>query len=175
MSKSNPEKAMAALVPAPINVGDMSVRPFTLGMYAILERIKSPMLVPGEHNDILTTIPTLYAVTHDPADVLDNLADIDRVALAWADTLHPSVMPKLKDACTAQFKAMLDVITEPDEKKRSAQRMDNHLCTVGRTDVRLDVGLHPVAVSRLGGVSDVPAARRGAGQPAIFPVANRGD
>ena len=51
MSKSNPRKAMAALLPLPLKVsGGYSVKPMTLGMWAALERIGSP-LVTGEEPD----------------------------------------------------------------------------------------------------------------------------
>jgi len=39
MSKSNPRKAMAALLPLPIGCGNgVTVKPMTLGMWAALER-----------------------------------------------------------------------------------------------------------------------------------------
>jgi hypothetical protein len=83
MSKANPVKAVAALLPRPIPTVGGTVRPLTLGVYAILERISSPLLVAGAEPSPMDLVPSLYVLTHDPADALSG--DLFAKSLAWAD------------------------------------------------------------------------------------------
>ena len=95
MSKSNPRKAVTAIMPLPLQVGTengepLVVRPMTLAMYAALERIGSPLLTGQEPENALDWLPTLYLVTHDPSEIFSgNLAD---KAFAWADAQPVSIV-----------------------------------------------------------------------------------
>ena len=86
MGKGNPRKAMAALLPTPIGVGGgLAVRPMTLGMWAALERIGSPLVTGEVPKDALELLPSLYLLTHDPREVFrGNVLDL---AMQWADTV----------------------------------------------------------------------------------------
>lgn len=123
MSKSNPRKALAALLPAPIRIGALGVevRPFTLATFAVLEKIGSPMLPAAGpvHAGVFDLLPTLYAATHVPAECLDQIADgtFSRNVLEWADTIPGTAMPLLKDAILMQVGTMQDVVPESPEKK----------------------------------------------------------
>lgn len=116
MSKANPRKAMAALLPLPIRCGqDTVVRPMTLGMWAALERIGSP-LVTGEDTDTLGLIPSLYLVTHDPREVfLGNVLDL---AMQWADAQPVTLLEEVKNAIYRQLNDVFAVIPEDDSKKK---------------------------------------------------------
>lgn len=124
MSKANPTKAMAALLPLEIRVSgyDFTVRPVTLGMYAALERINSPLITGREPEDTLELIPSLYLLTHDPREVLTGNLVAD--ALAWADTVGVDAVAAIRQAAARQLNAGLDVVPEDDEeapkKKRTA-------------------------------------------------------
>lgn len=124
MSKANPTKAMAALLPLEIKVPgyDFTVRPVTLGMYAALERIGSPLITGREPADTLELIPSLYLLTHDPREVLTGSLVED--AIAWADTVGVDAVAAIRQAAARQLNAGLDVIPEDDEeapkKKRTA-------------------------------------------------------
>lgn len=117
MSKANPRKAVRAVLPVPITTASgCTVRPLTLGMYAVLERISSPLLGETPADGALSLLPSLYALTHKPAETLaDGLYER---ALAWADTLPPAALVEIKDAAERQIRAMLDVVPEPKDVKK---------------------------------------------------------
>lgn len=124
MSKANPRKAMAALLPLEIKVAgyDFAVRPVTLGMYAALERIGSPLITGKDPEDTLELVPSLYLLTHDPREVLTGSLVED--ALAWADTVGVDAVAAIRQAAAKQLNAALDVVPEDDDdapkKKRTA-------------------------------------------------------
>lgn len=121
MSKANPEKALAALLPLPIQVsGGYSVRPMTLGMFAALERIKSPLVSSSaEVTDMLELIPSLYLLTHDPLVVFEG--NLIAKAMAWADSVPPTIVREIQTAAYRQINAALDVV--PEKKKRAPKDM----------------------------------------------------
>lgn len=120
MSKANPKKAMAALLPLPLDCGNgVAVRPMTLGMWAALERIGSPMVTGKDAKDALELLPSLYLLTHDPREVLRG--DFVAASLAWADTVPVSVLENIQKACAKQMNAVFDVI--PEVKKKTPGEM----------------------------------------------------
>ncbi len=90
---------MAALLPLPMEAGPdgLTVRPMTLGMWAALERIGSPLVTGKAAKDSLELIPSLYLLTHDPRAVL--CGDFLGKAMQWADTVPVSVMASVRAAC----------------------------------------------------------------------------
>ena len=96
MSAKNPRKAMAALLPLAVKCpcGE-TVRPMTLGMWAALERIGSPLITGEPPKDALELIPSLYLLTHDPREVL--ASGFFDAAVAWADSLRRVAGGKKKD------------------------------------------------------------------------------
>ena len=116
MSKANPRKAVAALLPLPLKVsGGYAVRPMTLGMWAALERIGSPLVTCEEPKDALELVPSLYLLTHDPREVFKgNVLDL---AMQWADTVPVSAMDEIRRACYRQMDAAFNVMPELDPKK----------------------------------------------------------
>lgn len=118
MSKANPRKAMAALLPLPIKVGKgLAVAPMTLGMFAALERIGSPMVTRREPKDLVELIPSLYLLTHGAKEIFR--PDFFDAAFAWADTVPTSVVERIRTACYRQLNAAYDVIPEEDPKKKA--------------------------------------------------------
>lgn len=117
MSKANPIKAMRALVPAPIVTAcGCEVKPLTLGMYAVLERISSPLLGEVPVDGTLSLLPSLYVLTHDPSDAL--APRLFERSVEWADTLPPAALLEIRDAADRQIRAMLDVVPEPKDGKK---------------------------------------------------------
>lgn len=111
MSRANPRKAVAALVPP----GQAVIRPMTLGMYAALERIGSPLVTDVPPKDTLDLIPSLYLLTHDPREVFrGNVVDL---AMQWADTQPVGAVEAIKAAAEAQMAAFCDVIPQEAQKK----------------------------------------------------------
>lgn len=121
MSASNPDKAVRALIPEPILTPEgVAVRPLTLGTYALLERVASPVLT-GERCDVLGMLPSLYILCHEPAEAHAALGEIGARAVAWADTLPPEAIGGIERAATEQVRRMLDVVAqEGDGKKKAA-------------------------------------------------------
>lgn len=123
MSKANPRKAVRAILPEPIGAagGACVVRPLTLATFAVLERIKSPLLGENPADGSLSLVPSLYALTHDPMESLSG--DLFAKSVAWADALPPSALVEIRAACERQVRAMLDVVPElpkAAEKKKRA-------------------------------------------------------
>lgn len=117
---TNPQKALAALLPLPIEVsGGYHVRPMTLGMFAALERIKSPLVMPDAHNgDMLDLLPSLYLLTHDPIEVFKG--NLIAEAMAWADTVPATILSEIQTAAYRQINAALDVVPEKKKTRQSA-------------------------------------------------------
>ena len=110
---------MAALLPLAVKCpcGE-TVRPLTLGMYAALERIGSPLVTGAVPKDALELIPSLYLLTHDPREVL--ASGFFDAAMAWGDSLPVTALGEIRDACYRQMDAMGDVL--PEEKKKTRRR-----------------------------------------------------
>lgn len=122
MSQANPKKAVAAMLPAPIDCGHgVRVLPLSLAHYALLERIGSA-LVAAERRKAspLELIPSLYIVTRPARETMEAVEDLSERALAWAETLPPTVLPKVKDAVAEQIRLMMDVVPQPEEDKKKA-------------------------------------------------------
>lgn len=112
----NPRKAMAALLPLPLKVsGGYVVRPMTLGMWAALERIGSPLVADREPKDALELVPSLYLLTHDPREVFRG--NVVELSMEWADTVPVGAMDEIQRACYRQMNAAFDVMPEDDSKK----------------------------------------------------------
>ena len=117
MSKANPRKAVAAILPLTVECPcGATVRPMTLGMWAALERVGSPLVTGKEAKDTLELVPSLYLLTHDPREVLRGSFYDD--AVAWADTLPVSALEEITRACYRQMGAMFDVLPEVKKKRR---------------------------------------------------------
>ena len=117
MSRSNPTKAVRALLPVAIRGDGWEVRPLTLGMFAILERISSPLLDAGAKPQAMDLIPSLYVLTHDPMESLTG--DLFEKAISWADTLPPRALAGIRDAVARQVKVVTDVVpADGDVKKK---------------------------------------------------------
>lgn len=115
MSKANPRKALAALLPAPVAAGGFTVRPMTLAMWAALERIDSPLLRTEGECDALALIPSLYLLTHGAQEFFKQ--DFTAAAFAWADGVPASAVLDIRRAAQAQLKAVQDVIPEDDPER----------------------------------------------------------
>ncbi len=116
MSKANPRKAIAALIPP----GQAVIKPMTLGMWAALERINSPLVTGREPKDTLELIPSLYLLTHDPREVFrGNILDL---AMQWADQEPVDVVERIKEAAYKQMGAFFDVVPEVDDSKKKVPK-----------------------------------------------------
>ena len=109
---SNPRKAVKALMPG--------VKPMTLGMWAALERIDSPLITGKTPRDTLELLPSLYLLTHDPRDIFKaNLLDL---AMEWASSQSVEVVATIRAECERQFKIINDVVPELSEKEKRERK-----------------------------------------------------
>lgn len=126
MSRQNPKKAMAAMLPPASAV----IRPMTLGVYAALERIGSPLVTGEEPKDTLEIIPSLYLLTHDPREVFKgNILDL---AMQWADTQPVDALQRIRDAAYRQMAAFYDVVPQTEKKKSPATTAGSRTTPTGR-------------------------------------------
>ena len=117
MSRANPKKALAALLPLPISAGGFTVRPMTLAMWAALESIDSPLLAApaDDAQAALDLIPSLYLLTHGAEQIFRR--DFSQAAFSWADSVPVSAILDIKRAAVAQLRVVSDVIPEADPEK----------------------------------------------------------
>lgn len=126
MSRQNPRKAVAAMLPP----GTAEIRPMTLGVYAALERIGSPLVTGVEPKDTLELIPSLYLLTHDPREVFrGNVLDL---AMQWADTQPVEAVSRIRDAAYRQMAAFFDVVPQDEKKKSPATTGGSRTTPTGR-------------------------------------------
>ena len=119
MSKANPRKAVAAILPTPIRTPErLEVKPMTLAMYAALERIESPLVTGKEPKDAAELLPSLYLLTHGADQIF--AGNLTALAFAWADTVPVSAMASVREACERQMRCVLDVLPEAEKKKTAA-------------------------------------------------------
>lgn len=131
MSRSNPQKAVSAILPLPVECPcGCTVKPITLGMWAALEQIGSPLVTGEEPKGTLALVPSLYILTHDPREVLrpSFLAD----AFAWADTLPVSALAEIRAAFATQMRAISDVLPQTTKKKSGQATAGSRPSPAGR-------------------------------------------
>lgn len=118
----NPRKALSAALPPAIDVcgGAYSVKPITLGAFALLERYRSPMLFPRDKPaETLDLLPSLYILTHDAADCLSgNILD---KAVEWADAVGVDAIGEIREAAARQLAAIADVMPDGVKKKNATR------------------------------------------------------
>ena len=101
-------------MPLSIEAGGVTIKPMTLGLYAALEKIGSPLLT-GETVQTLDWLPTLYLMTHDPEEALaGNLAD---KAFAWAKSQPVTIVESIRRAAFAQMGRVEDVLPQAKKKR----------------------------------------------------------
>ena len=116
---SNPEPVLDALLPAAIPVagGRVIVRPLTLATFALLDKIRSPLLTGTGSVGVIDLLPTLYILSHGAAVCLADLSAgrLEAVAIDWADQFPPQILAEIRDAAEAQIGKILYLIPPPDE------------------------------------------------------------
>ena len=163
MSKSNPRKAVSAILPP----GVARINPMTLGVYAALERIKSPLVTGVEAKDTLEIIPSLYLLTHDPREVFRG--NVVELAMAWAAEQPITAVEEILAAAKRQMDALFDVIPEGTQKKTAATTAGSPRQSTGRRGPTAGAGM------RSSGTSPRPrssssSARSGATSAAASPA-----
>lgn len=139
MSKANPKKAVNALFPLPIKAGKgLVVHPMTLGMYAALEHIDSPLVTGKDAKDTLELIPSLYLLTHDPIEVFRG--NILELAMAWANTVPVKTMEMIRRAAYRQLNTVFDVIPEVGDDSKTQKKTTDSSRTLPRSPRKPSTG-----------------------------------
>ncbi len=100
-----PEKALDALLAAPEEVAGFKVRPITLGMASVLQKVQSPLSTGDPPGGLGGWITTLFAMTRDAAESRAILASggeeaYIKAAEEWADGLSVADGLALVRACS---------------------------------------------------------------------------
>lgn len=115
MSKGNPKKAIAALMPGAIRTPEgLVVRPMTLAMYAALERIDSPLVTGKEPKDAAELLPSLYLLCEGADKIF--AGNLVALSFEWADQLPLSALQHVREACDRQMRTVMDVMPEAQKK-----------------------------------------------------------
>lgn len=117
----NPKSALEALFPQSIDCGNgVSVRPFSLATYALLEKIGSYIIVPHTptQEEILKT---LYICTHEAKKIFNEIDRLDELAFAWADTLPPYMLDIVTNAVLKQIETVRNAM--PPAKETDAKKV----------------------------------------------------
>lgn len=111
----NPKSALEALFPQPIDCGEgVTVKPFSLATYALLEKIGSYIVFPHKPTQE-ETLASLYICTHEPRDVFKQLASLNELAFEWAGKLRPQMINKITDAIFKQISIVRDAMPPEQE------------------------------------------------------------
>ena len=116
---ANPEPVLDALLPAAIHVdgGRVVVRPLTLATFALLDKIRSPLLTGDGSASVIELLPTLYILSHGASVCLADLTAgrLEAVSIDWADQFQPQILAEIRDAAVTQIGKILYMIPPPDE------------------------------------------------------------
>lgn len=125
---ANPEPVLDALLPAAIHVagGRVVVRPLTLATFALLDKIRSPLLTGNGSVGVIDLLPTLYILTHGASVCLADLSAgrLETVAIDWADQFPPQILSEIRDAAVTQIGKILYLIPPPDENTSKKKGTD---------------------------------------------------
>lgn len=116
----NPKSALAALFPQPIDCGNgISVQPFSLATYALLEKIGSYVIFPHEPTQE-EVLKTLYICTHDPKEIFKDLDGLLANAVDWASEQYPAVVEEVTNAIMKQIEIVRNAM--PPAKETDAKK-----------------------------------------------------
>ena len=125
---ANPDPVLDALLPAAIPVagGRVVVRPLTLATFALLDKIRSPLLSGDRSGGVINLLPTLYVLTHGASVCLADLyaGRLEAVAIDWADQFPPRILAEIRDAADSQIGNILYLIPPPDDAPSKKKEMD---------------------------------------------------
>lgn len=121
MSKGNPALAIKALTPEPIAIEgtDIAIQPITLGIFAALERIESPIIT-GAPITPASMLPTYYLLAHGAQ--VATCPNLVAESFQWADTLPLASLRALQEAALKQLSAITELLalepSDPATKKK---------------------------------------------------------
>ncbi|MDF3129281.1 hypothetical protein P0Y35_08745 [Kiritimatiellaeota bacterium B1221] len=117
-----PDVVIDALLVAPIRLGGLCIRPYTLQAQLVLERIEHPILtVRNPSLTFLQSAELIFAMSGDP-DAVGEAAwsgrqDWEMRVMEFSERIRPADLTELVLACDRQMKAGFAPLPKSSEKK----------------------------------------------------------
>lgn len=132
MAGENPTSAIDAILEEDKEIGNNGLRiyPLTLGRYALLELVKSPLINKETEFSTLTLIPTFYIMTREVSELKGfnsrNIEELEQKSMEWAETQTIENSNELLDELVQKFNLVQRVKpdVEEDTKKKGPQPTD---------------------------------------------------
>lgn len=132
MAGENPTSAIDAILEDDKEIGNNGLRiyPLTLGRYALLELVKSPLINKETEFSTLTLIPTFYIMTREVSELKGfnsrNIEELEQKSMEWAETQTIENSNELLDELVQKFNLVQRVKPEVEEdtKKKGPQPTD---------------------------------------------------
>ena len=117
----NPRAALDAAFPQPIDCGEgVVVQPFSLAVYAMLERLGSYVVFPHRPTQE-EVLKTLYVCTHDPAETYRDFDRVGELAFAWASGIRPYMAGRITEAVLKQIDVVKAALPPGDKQTKKAE------------------------------------------------------
>lgn len=132
MAGENPTSAIDAILEEDKEIGNNGLRiyPLTLGRYALLELVKSPLINKETEFSTLTLIPTFYIMTREVSELKGfnsrNIEELEQKSMEWAETQTIENSNELLEELVQKFNLVQRVKpdVEEDTKKKEPQPTD---------------------------------------------------
>jgi hypothetical protein len=132
MAGENPTSAIDAILEEDKEIGNNGLRiyPLTLGRYALLELVKSPLINKETEFSTLTLIPTFYIMTREVSELKGfnsrNIEELEQKSMEWAETQTINDSGKILDELLQKFNLVQRVKpdVEEDTKKKDRPQTD---------------------------------------------------
>jgi hypothetical protein len=132
MATENPKSAIDAILEDDKEIGNNGLRiyPLTLGRYALLELVKSPLINKETEFSTLTLIPTFYIMTREVSELKGynsrNIEELEQKSMEWAETQTINDSGKILDELLQKFNLVQRVKpdVEEDTKKKGPPQTD---------------------------------------------------
>lgn len=115
----NPKSAIDALLEDEKRISDLTVKPLTLGRYALLDALESPLISKKTSTKLINLIPTFYVMTQEWTDLAgydtSNIEELKRKAGVWAGDKDINDTARLVEEIIRKLGIMQKVSPESQE------------------------------------------------------------
>jgi len=128
--QNNPQAVVDAIYPDPILIGNIELRPLTMGTLIFLQKINHPILKvldkPDQANQIEITLGDVmnlvFAMSHLPSECnrLRCQGTFDAAVLDFADTIEPAEIRTMGEKIQAHFRKQFETSIPYGQKKTAA-------------------------------------------------------
>ena len=115
----NPKSAIDALLEDEKKADGLTVKPLTLGRYALLDALESPLVSKKTSTKLINLIPTFYVMTQEWTDLAgydtSNIEELKRKACVWAGDKDINDTARLVEEIIRKLGIMQKVSPETQE------------------------------------------------------------